>query len=339
MSARALRTASYVIVLVALLALVVLLRHVLLLMFAALLIALILTSLTSLLRKVLPVGHKPAFAIVLLLLVGLIAGVGILLAPSITQQFSELADRIPRLVSELEEKVQRSPAFEKVQRFLPAAENLVPSGGAGRVTQVFSSTFQMISSFIFVSFTALFLAASPWVYRDMLVKLFPVEKREAARETIARATCALRFWLLGQSVSMTVVGLITGVALGIAGIPFATALGIIAGLAEFIPIAGPILAAIPALLLAMTEGTDKLLIVLGIVAGIQFLEGNIIMPLVQRKAIDLPPVVTLVSLVIFGEAFGLLGMFVATPLAAVILILVEDLYLQRYLKTDEKLLT
>src|SRR5690606_34343595 len=128
-------------------------------------------------------------------------------------------------------------------------------------------------------------------------------------------------------------------ALAIAGVPFAAALGILAGFAEFIPIVGPLFAAIPALLVALSDGGNTFLVVLVIYLVIQFLEGNVIMPMVQRQAADLPPVITLLALLLLGGAFGLLGMFVAAPFAAMVMVLLEDVYLRHYLKTDDKLLT
>jgi len=130
----------------------------------------------------------------------------------------------------------------------------------------------------------------------------------------------------------------TGTALAIARIPFAAELGLLAGLAEFIPFVGPVLVAIPALLIALSEGTDKFLLVLALMLAIQFIEGNVLQPIVQRKAIELPPVVMLTSMAILGAAFGLVGLFVAAPLVACILVLVEDWYLKRVLKAQDRLL-
>lgn len=313
-------------------------RRMVLLLFAALLIALILTSLTHLLQKVLPLRHKFAFGLVLLLLTILISVTSVILATTMSDQFSELADRLPKLFSDARERVEQSPAYQKATGLFGDPKDIMPSGGAGKMaSSAVSSTFQMASSFVFIVFSAIFLAASPGLYMELLIKLFPPHRRAAARETVTRVLATLKQWLLGQAVSMSVVGVMTGVALAIAGIPFAAALGLIAGLAEFIPLAGPILASIPALLLAASEGTDKVLIVLGIFLVIQFLEGNVIMPIVQRKAVHLPPVVTLVALLVLGEAFGLLGMFVAAPLAAMVLVLVEEVYVRRVLQTDDQL--
>ena len=338
MSSRVFRRIGLGAVTVVLLVLLWYSRRVILLLFAGLLIALILTSFTNLLRKVLPVGHKPAFGIILLLLVGLIWGTSVLIAPAVADQFSQLAEQVPKLLDEARQKIESSSFYQKIEGVLPNAQEMVPSGGMSKITKIFSSTFEAASAFVFITFTAIFLAASPKLYRGILIKLTPPRHRKDAEETTDRAICTLKYWLLGQAVSMATVGVITGVALAIAGIPFATAIGLIAGFAEFIPILGPIIASIPALLLALSEGGDKFLIVLAIFVGIQFLEGNIIMPIVQRKAVDLPPVITLLALFLLGSSFGLLGMFVAAPFAALVMVLVEDLYLQKYLKTEEKLL-
>jgi predicted PurR-regulated permease PerM len=311
-------------------------RRVLLLLFAAALIALVLTSLTNLLRRVVPLGRKPAFACVLLLLSGAFTGLGFWVAPSVADQFGQMAERVPQVFSDVREKVAESPALQRLQGMLPSPEDAA-SGGSGQVMKVFSSTFEAAAGFVFVVFSALFLAATPGLYIRMFLKLFPPRLREDVGKSIERTTQVLKLWLLGQFVSMLIVGIVTGVALGLVGIPFAMELGILAGLGEFIPFIGPLLVAIPALLLALGEGTDKFLIVLVILVVIQLAESNLIMPLVQRKAVKLPPVVTITSMFIMGGAFGLPGLFVAAPMVAVIIVLTEEWHLKRYLGTDEKL--
>ena len=338
MTARTIRTMGVVTVFVIILALAWFTRKVLLLLFAGLLVALVLTSFTNLLRRFLPVGHKAGLAIVLFLLCGAIAGVIAIGIPAVAGQFAELSEQIPERAAEVQKWIQESPLVQKLNQILPDLENMMPSGGTGGLTSFFSSTFEAVSSLVFIIFTGIFAAASPNLYRQILVKLFTPKLRPKAEHVITRLICTLKYWLLGQSVSMLVVGIVTGVALAIAGVPLALALGIVGGIFEFIPFIGPILSAIPAMLLASADGMGKVLIVAAIFAGIQFMEGNILQPIVQKRAIDLPPVVTLVALLVFGGAFGLLGMFVAAPLAAVIMVLVEELYLHEYLGTKDKLL-
>ena len=313
-------------------------RKVLLLLFAGLLVALVLTSFTHLLRRLLPIGHKAGLALALFITCGALAGVIAIGIPAVAGQFTQLSEEIPKRAAELQKWVQDSPLLQKLDQLLPDAGNMMPGGATSGLTSFFSSTFEAVSSLVFIIFTGIFAAASPNLYRRLVVKLFAPRLRPRAERVITRLICTLKYWLLGQSVSMLVVGIVTGVALAIAGVPLALALGIVGGVMEFIPFIGPLISAIPALLLASPDGMDKVLIVAAIFAAIQFMEGNILQPIVQKRAIDLPPIVTLVALLVFGGAFGLLGMFVAAPLAAVIMVLVEELYLREYLGTEDKLL-
>ena len=336
---RTIRRVGVVTVFVVVFALLWFARKVLLLLFAGLLVALILTTFTNLVRRGLPmIGHKAGLAIALFLLAGAVAGLVVIGIPAVAGQFSELSEEIPKRAAEVRAWIQNSPAIQKLNQNLPELDKMFPASGGGGFTKFFSSTFEAVSSLVFIVFTGLFAAASPQLYRGIIVKLFSPRLRPRANETINRIICTLKYWLLGQSVSMLAVGIVTGVAVAMAGVPFALALGIVAGIFEFIPFIGPLISAIPALLLAFAGGMDKVLIVVAIFAAIQFMEGNVLQPIVQRRAIDLPPVVTLVALLVFGGAFGLLGMFVAAPLAAVILVLLEELYLHEYLQTTDRLL-
>jgi predicted PurR-regulated permease PerM len=311
-------------------------RHVLLLLFAATLIALILTSVGNGLRRVLPLGRKMALLAVLLLLGLATAGLSLLVGPSILDQLAELAETLPAVFSDVVGKVQASPVFQRLENLLPDVQDMASEGPG--VGGVFSSTFAAGSSFIFIVFTALFLAASPDLYIRVFIRLFPPALRPDIGHSVERVTGTLKSWLLGQFISMTVVGTLTGVALAVAGVPLPVVLGILAGLGEFIPFVGPVLVSIPALLFAFSEGTDKFFIVVAIILGIQLLEGNVIMPIVQRKVVELPPVITLTSMLLLGGLFGLLGLFVAAPLVAMVLILIEEWHLKRYLGTDDSLL-
>ena len=269
---------------------------------------------------------------------GISFGLGFWVVPSVADQFGALAERLPKVFSDVRAKVENSPAFQKFQSVAPAMKDMLPKDSGGNVAKFFSSGFEAVSSFVFILFAAIFTAAAPELYRRMLVVLFPSRLRADVSHTIDRLVRTLKFWLLGQAIAMVAVGVMTGTALAIARIPFAAELGLLAGLAEFIPFVGPVLVAIPALLIALSEGTDKFLLVLALMLAIQFIEGNVLQPIVQRKAIELPPVVMLTSMAILGAAFGLVGLFVAAPLVACILVLVEDWYLKRVLKTQDRLL-
>ena len=305
-------------------------RQVLLLLFVGLLVAVIFTSAVNWLRRFVSWPRKALLAIVIVAMLGL-AALGIaLIAPRISEQFAELAETLPRELERLSADIQEWPVFKSVSGIVPDPERLLPSPrNIGDTASSFLvGTFDALSGIVLVFFLGIFLAANPELYRRGFLKLIPREARTRADEVIDRCVCTIKDWLLGQGLAMIGVGIITGVSLGIAGIPLAAALGVVAAVLEFIPFIGPIISAAPAVLLAAGMGGAKVLIVIAIFVGVQFLEGNVLQPLVQQKAVDLPPVITLLAIVVFGTAFGLLGMLIATPLAAVIVVLVQELYVR-----------
>ena len=135
-------------------------------------------------------------------------------------------------------------------------------------------------------------------------------------------------WLVAQFVAMLTVGTVVGLGLWLLGVPFALALGFITFLLEFIPTIGPWLAGVPAVLVGLSQGVDTALFVAGLFFAVELLEGNILLPLVQRWAVELPPALTLFAIFLLGALFGFVGILVAAPLAATLLTLVKMLYLR-----------
>jgi predicted PurR-regulated permease PerM len=131
---------------------------------------------------------------------------------------------------------------------------------------------------------------------------------------------------------MVIVGLITGVGLWLLEIPLALSLGLIAGLLEFVPFVGPILSAIPAILVAFTQDGMAPLYVVLLYLAVQQIEGNALMPLIQRWAVSLPPALGLIGVVVFGLLFGVLGVLFATPLMVVVMVLTQKLYVEAALR-------
>ena len=141
----------------------------------------------------------------------------------------------------------------------------------------------------------------------------------------------LQGWLLAQLGSMTVIGMLTALGLWLLGVQLAVVLGVIAALLTFIPNLGPILAAVPALLLAFAEGPTQVLWVAALYVGVQVIEGNVTTPLIQQRTISLPPALILAAQLLMASLFGLLGLALATPLAAVGITLTQSLYVYGYL--------
>ena len=138
---------------------------------------------------------------------------------------------------------------------------------------------------------------------------------------------SLRNWLKGQALGMLFVGVATGFGLWLIGVPAAWAIGLVAGLAEFVPYLGVLLAGIPAIILGFGQGTETGLWTIGVLLLVQQLQGNFVMPLLQNKMVDLPPAVTIFGIIAAGILFGVAGVLLATPLTIVVLVLIRRLYL------------
>ena len=203
----------------------------------------------------------------------------------------------------------------------PSAE-----GVPGDAVETAAKTFGVISHLIVMVLIALYVSFTPAMYLNGLVSLVPQAHRPSARRAFEQSGYALRGWLLGQAISMLSVGVLTGVGLWLAGVPLAFILGIVAGLLEFIPILGPILAAVPGILLALSVGPTTALYAAGVYVLVQQLEAGIILPLAQNWAVQLAPALGLFAILVFGLMFGMLGLLFGTPLAVVLIALVKEFY-------------
>ena len=190
-----------------------------------------------------------------------------------------------------------------------------------------------IADTLLVLVGGIYLAAQPELYRVGMLKLVPERGRALAAQALDSSGRALKLWLLGRLVSMVTVGFLTWLGLTIIGVPSALALGLIAGLLEFVPFIGPVISAVPAVLLALAESPQMALWTLLHFLAIQQFEGNVLEPLVQQRAVDLPPALLLFALVAGGLIFGASGVVLAAPLTVVLYVLVKRLYVQEALNT------
>ena len=262
----------------------------------------------------------------LVLLAVAVAGFG----RGVAVQALALIDRIPEIIATFKQQLGES---ELGSRVVALAESSGMFGGAegqflGRGLGLIGSTFGAIANVLIVLFFAVFMAAQPRPYVEGVLFLVARKRRERAREVLHEIGHVLRRWLVGQSILAVCVALLTGIGLVILGAPFPFALALLAGLMEFVPYIGPFVAAIPAILVGFAEGPQLALGIALLFLAVQLLESYVLAPLVQHRAVHIAPAAILFAQVLMGAIVGALGVAVATPLAAAVMVAVSMLYVE-----------
>ncbi|EHL95829.1 hypothetical protein HMPREF9946_05066 [Acetobacteraceae bacterium AT-5844] len=328
------RTISLLVLVVALLLLLWLVPDVPLLVFAGVLLAVFLRGGGDLIGARLGLPAPLRVLLFVLLLVVLGTGFALLAAVPLADQANQLWQQVPRVAEQIQQRIAAySWGQELLQRLQP--ENLsLPSGGGSSAFSALGTTFGALGNFVLFLFIGLYLAVDPGLYRRGIELLVAPSLRPKTRAVFEEAGETLRGWLGAQLISMAAVGLLMGLGFWLLGLPLAVLLGTIAALLAFIPNIGPVIAAVPAVLLGLESGLSGALAVLGVYIAVQTAESYLITPYVQRRSVDLPPVLTITVQVAMGMLYGIMGLALATPLAALGLMLVRRLYVEDYLEQE-----
>ena len=308
------------------------LRTLLLMFFGAIVVATVFRAFADRIEKLTHCNARLAIGASITIVLGIVVALGAVFGSHVVEQIHTLRETLPAAWHSVEAQMGDLGLGEQIKHL---AESVRAPGGssfsafAGTVLSIGSG----IADVIVVIVAGIFLGTQPRFYLAGAVKLVPAGKRSLAIEAIAESERALRLWLRGQLIAMVVVGLLTGVGLWYLGMPSALTLGILAGILEFIPFAGPILSMVPAVLLALAVSPDLALWVVLLYFAVQQFEGYVLTPLVQQYAVDLPGVILLFSLIAFGALFGTLGVILAAPLTVVSYVLVKRLYVIETLHT------
>jgi predicted PurR-regulated permease PerM len=302
-----------------------------LILFAGVLMAVLLDGLARLISWHTPLSRLIALALVLLLVVASAVGTAWVLGPQVGDQMMQLAERLPETVNQVEAWLRQQGWGAFIAERIPeSADGALPEGesGLGMLRTAFSTAVGALTNAFIVLFMAIFLAVNPALYVDALIRLVPISRRSRAQDVFAALGTAMRYWLLGRIASMLVVGALTAVELGLFGIPLALALGLITALLAFIPYIGAILAAVIAVGVAAAEGTQAVVTVLVVYTLVQLVESYLITPLIQQRVVSMPPALLIAAQVVLGVLVGAVGVAVATPLAVVVIVLVQMLYIE-----------
>jgi len=305
-----------------------------------------------------------AAGLIVVTAVGLLVGLGAWSGPTVQRQYHELRDRLPEAFVRLDHwlaerqegllgplfSADSSAAVPQPATVTPHTDDTITvvatqdslthvkqvrdrlltqvTGIRHLLFPVIHSTIAALSGIIGVLFLAIYIGADTELYRRGILSLIPHRIRQRGEQVLDALADALRRWLITQFIAMLAIGGVTAIVLLVLHVPGALPLAILAGLLEFVPTVGPILSAIPAVAMAFVESPEKAAVVAVAYIGIQFLENHLLIPILMKEGVDLPPVLTILTQATMALTFGIMGLFVAVPVLVVATILVKMLYVE-----------
>lgn len=300
--------------------------NVLLMVFAGSLMAIYFHGLANLLARKTKLQHRWSLLIGILTTLLSVSLLFWFLGAKISMQVGELAQDIPEILKDVRGRMQNTEVGRKLLYYFSDgnSEKMMSS-----FQEIFRTSFGVVGDIYIILFIGIFFTANPTLYREGIIKLIPPRGKDHARAVIKRLDFTLKGWLKGMLIAMLFIAVLTFVGLSIIGVPMSLALAFLAGLLNFIPNFGPLIAMIPAVLIGFTESANTALVIALLYIGIQGVESNIVTPMIQNMMIKIPPALIIISQVLFGTLTGGLGVLLATPLLVVIIVLVDELYVKR----------
>lgn len=308
--------------------------HVFLVIFAGVLVGIFLYSLSQTLARWLPLSYPYCLALVVIVLVCGFGAFFYFLVPNLAERMLRLSSQLEDAVNHLLEQVRQWPWGRQFLDQLPEQGELF-SGKLSLLSiagNVLGTVFEAAVGVVVILFLGFYTAATPGVYRYGILVLVPPDHRPRAADVLGDLRITLWRWILGRLFSMAVIGVANAIGLWLMGIPLPIAIGVISGLLTFLPNIGPILATIPPALLALEQSPMMVIYVVLFHIVLQGVESYLLTPLVQRHEVSLPPALTISAQVLMGVWAGILGLAMATPLAAALMVLIEDLYVRDVLR-------
>lgn len=250
-----------------------------------------------------------------------------LMGAKVQSQIAEMSDTLPNTIERTKEQLNQSSLGQKI------FDKLSSQGTKNQVQSLaqtfFKSTFGVLGDLYVILFIGIFFTASPRIYQQGFITIIPPENREKAETVLKNIGGNLKKWLKGKLFAMLVVFVLTSIGLIIIGIPMWLTLALIAGILNFIPNFGPLIALIPAVLIAFLQGESTALWVAALYIAVQVTESNFITPLVQQRLIRIPPALIIIAQLLIAPLTGGWGLVLATPLMIIIIVLVQELYIKR----------
>lgn len=312
---------------------------ILLLLFVAILLSLYLGAAADVIRRRTALPRNAALALAGLFTVGAIAGLVWLIVPPVLDQTQALFRVFPRYVNAWDAGIDRiaarTPGLANVWK--PGEHRVAVAvyeqGAAlleGVLPRVFSVVHASIDVFA-VGVMAIYLSLHPALYREWLIALFPPVHRELVRDVLGDVAGQLRSWIVGQLTAMLVLAALTAVGLYILGVPYWLTFGVFTGAVAVVPFFGTLLSTVlpAAFVLALPNGGTRALLVIALGVVIHLVEGNFVAPLITSRRVDIPPVLSIMAVLVVGQLMGGAGLIVAVPTLAVLLVVVRRILIHR----------
>ncbi|HYD94910.1 MAG TPA: AI-2E family transporter [Noviherbaspirillum sp.] len=302
---------------------------VLLVLFSGILFAVLLRAPTNWLAQHAGLRTSAALALSIGALAAVIMLLVYLFAVPMAAQVAQMIETLPQAADRLQDWMEQHrwarplrPLIAELSRFRLDSQLLGRAGG------FLTSTLSAITGAGVALFIGIYLAAQPRLYQRGLMHLLPRKNRPRAYEVMDEIGAVLRWWLAGRLATMTVVGVAAGIGLWLLGVPLAFTLGVLTGVLEFVPYIGPILAAVPPLLISYNADPELGFYVLMLYAAIQGAENYLLTPLIEQRAVALPPALVIFSTLLLGALSGPLGVVLASPITATAIVAVKLLYVE-----------
>jgi predicted PurR-regulated permease PerM len=312
---------------------------VLLLLFLAVLLSLFLGAVADKITRRTHMPRKFALIIAVLLTLAAIGGLVWLLVPPVVSQTQALVRVLPAYVSAWDTKLdglaRRIPGLGGV--WTPGQHRAllaITAQGATLLDDLLPKVFSVVHASInvfSVAVMALYLAMHPGLYREWLIALFPPLHRELVRDVLGEAAAQLRSWIVGQLTAMFVLAMLTAIGLYVLGVPYALTFGVFTGAVAIVPFFGTLLSTLlpAAFVLALPGGGTKALFVVLLGVVIHLIEGNFVAPYIASKRVELPPVLSIMAVLVVGKLLGAVGLIVAVPTLALIMVVVRRILINR----------
>ena len=306
--------------------------EVLLVVFAAVMVAVAITGVRCIIHRLTPLSQGWSMVATYFLVLALMAGAIAVIWPQLAEQIPKFSDQVPEALDKIRQLADQAPWAAEVVENVGADEGSGNDNGGfglpGHLLGLFSTTVGAIASVSLIMLIGVYFTLSPAKYVENLLVLVPESQRKRAGQVMQAQTKGLRFWLLGRLASMVFVGVFAWIGLMLLGVPMAFTLALIAGMATFIPYIGPILGAIPAVLVAFLEGPMVVLYVVILYFLVETAESSVIYPLATKKVVHVAPAYTVIIQLAGGVVAGIPGVILATPLAVVAAVTIQLLYVE-----------